>query len=160
LAALYGLADNVSPKLLQKPITTGNPPKLLSGGGGLFSTASDYLRFAQMLLNKGELNGNRILGSKTVQFMSKNHLSNELEPIHPGLPGKCFGLGFAILIDDPQSYSIGSKGEFEWRGINNTFFWVAPKEELVLILMTQFSPYLYYPINKEFKVLVYQAIIG
>jgi CubicO group peptidase (beta-lactamase class C family) len=160
-AARYGLSKDGGIEVIEKPETSNKsrPPRFLSGGGGLVSTASDYIRFAQMLLNKGELEGTRILGRKTVEFMTRNHLSDELLPIHPILPGKGFGLGFAVLVDVPQSYIIGSEGEFEWRGIHNTFFWVDPEEELVMILMTQFTPYLHYPINKEFKVLTYQAII-
>lgn len=134
------------------------PPRFLSGGGGLVSTAADYFRFAQMLLNKGEYKGMRILGRKTVDFMTRNHLPEELLPINPVLPGQGFGLGFAVMVDVPGSMIVGSAGEFEWRGINNTFFWVDPEEELVMILMTQYSPYLYYPVNKQFKVLTYQAL--
>lgn len=159
--ALYGLAKNGGIKIIEKPESSpkSRPPEFFSGGGGLVSTTSDYFRFTQMLLNKGELGGKRLLGRKTVEFMTKNHLSEELLPIHPVLPGKGFGLGFAVMVDISKSYIIGSKGEFEWRGIYNTFFWIDPKEELILILMTQFTPYLYYQINKEFKILTYQAIV-
>ena len=146
--------------VLKKPenYNRAKAPKFLSGGGGLLSTAPDYIRFALMLLNKGELEGTRILGRKTVELMTMNHLPDEFLPIHPVLSGKGFGLGFAVLVDVPQSHMIGSVGEFEWRGIYNTFFWVNPAEELVMILMTQFSPYLHYPVHDEFKVLTYQAI--
>ena len=160
-AARYGLTKDGGMEVIEKPGTrnVSKPPKYLSGGGGLVSTAPDYIRFAQMLLNKGELEGIRILGRKTVEFMTRNHLPDELLPIHPILPGKGFGLGFAVLVNVPQSYLIGSEGEFEWRGIYNTFFWVDPEEELIMILMTQFTPYLHYPVNKEFKILTYQAVI-
>ncbi len=160
-AASYRRAKDGTIQVSDKPETSTflKHPTLCSGGGGLVSTASDYMRFAQMLLNKGELEGTRLLGRKTVEFMTKNQLSDELLPIHPGLLGQGFGLGFAVLESTAQSYSIGSEGEFEWRGIYNTFFWVDPKEDMILILMTQFSPYLYYPTYKEFKVLTYQAIV-
>lgn len=160
-AALYKLTNDGTVQVSDKPETGSflKYPTLCSGGGGLVSTASDYMRFAQMLLNKGEIEGIRLLGRKTVEFMTRNQLANELLPIHPGLLGQGFGLGFAVLVSIPQSFSIGSEGEFEWRGIYNTFFWVDPNEDMILVLMTQFSPYLYYPIYKEFKVLTYQAIV-
>jgi CubicO group peptidase (beta-lactamase class C family) len=160
-AALYGLRKDGSIKIIDSPAASryARPPEFVSGGGGLVSTVSDYFRFAHMLLNKGEYEGKRFLGRKTVEFMTRNHLPEEFLPIHPVLPGKGFGLGFAVLVDVPGSKTIGSAGEFEWRGINNTFFWVDPEEELIMILMTQFSPYLYYPVNKQFKVLTYQAIV-
>ncbi|MCP5107928.1 MAG: serine hydrolase [bacterium] len=160
-AARYGLKDGHL-KVIEKPGTSNKTkaPKFLSGGGGLLSTAPDYIRFAQMLLNKGQLEGVRILGRKTVELMTMNHLPDEFLPIHPVLSGKGFGLGFAVLVDVPRFQITGSEGEFEWRGIYNTFFWVDPAEELVAILMTQFSPYLYYPVHDEFRVLTYQAIIA
>lgn len=164
-AALYGLTDNEDLKVISDPEASENssPTKFYSGGGGLVSTANDYMIFAQMLLNKGEYNGIRLLGSKTVDFMTKNHLSDELLPIggvfQPMLKGLGFGLGFSVMIDNPKSQIIGSVGEFGWSGIYNTFFWIDPTEELILILMTQFNPFINYPINKEFKVLVYQAIV-
>ncbi|MDO9339117.1 MAG: serine hydrolase domain-containing protein, partial [Bacteroidales bacterium] len=134
-------------------------PKFFSGGGGLYSTATDYMIFTQMLLNKGEYNGVQLLGSKTVELMTKNHISNELLPLAEWfLPGLGFGLGFAVMID--QSQILGSEGEFEWGGAYNTFFWIDPTEQLVGILMTQFAPFNYYPtLNREFKILVYQAIV-
>ena len=160
-AALYGLTENNGIKVIDKPETSAmsKPTKFYSGGGGLVSTASDYMIFAQMLLNKGEFNGLRLLGSKTVDFMTKNHIPDEVLPIAQWLPGMGFGLGFSVMIDNPKSHIMGSVGEFEWFGVYNTFFWIDPEEELILILMTQFSPVLNYPIHREFKVLTYQAIV-
>lgn len=160
-AALYGLPKDGPIHVVDNPKTSrfSKPPAFYSGGGGLVSTPSDYMRFAQMLLNKGELNGVRILGRKTVEFMTMNQLSEDLIPIHPLLPGKGFGLGFAVLLSPAQSKMIGSEGEYEWRGIYNTFFWVDPKEKMIMILMTQFNRYLYYPIHQEFRALALQAII-
>jgi len=135
------------------------PPDFPSGGGGLVSTLSDYMRFCQMLLNRGELEGTRILGRKTVEFMTLNHLSKELCPIYSWMPGIGFGLGFSVVYNVAETQSIGSEGVFSWGGIYNTFFRIDPEEELIMILMTQFNPFLYYPINNEFKVLVYQALI-
>jgi CubicO group peptidase (beta-lactamase class C family) len=159
-AAVYSLADNKGIKVVIKPDTSmiSRPPKFFSGGGGLFSTATDYMIFTQMLLNKGEYNGVRILGSKTVELMTKNHISDELLPVAEWyLPGMGFGLGFAVMMD--QSHILGSAGEFEWAGAYNTYFWVDPTEQLICILMTQFYPTFSYPIVREFKVLVYQAIV-
>jgi CubicO group peptidase (beta-lactamase class C family) len=164
-AAEYGIADNKGIKVISKPETSeeSSPTKFYSGGGGLASTSNDYMIFAQMLLNKGEYNGIRLLGSKTVDFMTTNHLSDELLPIggvfQEMLKGLGFGLGLSVMIDNPKSQIIGTDGEFGWAGIYNTFFWIDPTEELILILMTQFTPFINYPINKEFKVLVYQAIV-
>jgi CubicO group peptidase (beta-lactamase class C family) len=160
-SALYRRSQDGSLRIIDKPGTSrfAAPPAFTSGGGGLVSTTADYFHFAQMLQNKGEYGGVRLLGRKTVEFMTMNHLPQDLLPLHPVLPGQGFGLGFAVLVDVPGSKTIGSAGEFEWRGINNTFFWVDPEEELVMILMTQFSPYLYYPVNKQFKALTYQALI-
>jgi CubicO group peptidase (beta-lactamase class C family) len=160
-AAVYSLADNKGIKVVIKPDTSiiSRPPKFFSGGGGLFSTATDYMIFTQMLLNKGEYNGVRLLGSKTVELMTKNHISDELLPIAEWyLPGMGFGLGFAVMIN--QSKILGSVGEFEWCGAYNTYFWIDPTEQLICILMTQFVPALYYPtLIREFKILVYQAIV-
>jgi CubicO group peptidase (beta-lactamase class C family) len=159
-AAVYGISDNKGMKVISKPDTStiSRPPKFFSGGGGLFSTAGDYMIFAQMLLNKGVINGVRILGRKTVDLMTENHLSDGLIPLS-GLPGWGFGLGFAVLTDIPQTQTLGSVGEYGWSGIYNTYFSIDPKEKLIWILMTQFSPFSLYPVNKEFNVLVYQAIV-
>jgi CubicO group peptidase (beta-lactamase class C family) len=158
--ALYGNAENKSIKVISSPDTVeiSRPARFLSGGGGLFSTATDYLIFSQMLLNKGEFNGIRLLGRKTVELMTKNHLSNELLPVAESwLPGSGFGLGFAVMID--QSHILGSVGEFEWGGAYNTFFWIDPTEHLIGLFMTQYYPFNAYPINREFKVLVYQGLV-
>jgi CubicO group peptidase (beta-lactamase class C family) len=159
-AAVYTPEENKGIKVMVKPdASTISKPKFFSGGGGLYSTINDYLIFSQMLLNKGEFNGVRLLGSKTVELMTKNHISNELLPLNVGfLQGVGFGLGFAVMIDESQI--LGSVGEFEWGGAYNTFFWIDPTEQLIGIQMTQFAPFNYYPtFNKEFKVLVYQAIV-
>ncbi len=155
LSARYGVSKERKLIIKKELRRTGELPKLLSGGGGLVSTASDYLRFSQMLLNKGELEGKRILGSRTVEFMTENHLpAHIMEKRKTG-----FGLGFSVLVNVPQTHSLGSIGEFRWSGIYNTHFWIAPKDELIFILMSQFSPKRLYKINEKFKVLVYQAIV-
>jgi CubicO group peptidase (beta-lactamase class C family) len=160
-AAVYGLADNKGIKAVFEPDTNiiSKPPKFFSGGGGLYSTATDYMIFTQMILNKGEYNGVRLLGSKTVELMTKNHIPDEFLPLAEWVyPEMGFGLGFGVRIDQLQI--LGSVGEYGWGGILNTYFWIDPKEQLIYILMTQFTPYNYYPtLIKEFKVLVYQSIV-
>lgn len=159
IASLYG-PDSIGCKVILRPDTSwiARPIKFFGGGGRLFSTATDYMIFAQMMLNKGEFNGVRILGSRTVDFMTKNHLTNEEFP--KGLSGYGWGLGFAVTNDVIQSHIIGSKGSYWWGGAYSTYFLIDPKEQLVLILMTQFSPNNTYPTDLEFIVSTYQAIIN
>lgn len=138
------------------------PPRRLSGGGGLVSTTTDYLRFAQMLLNEGELAGERLLSRKTIELMTANHLTTEQMPIRIGPSvryGYGFGLGFRVLVDVAQSEILGSAGEFGWGGAANTYFWVDPQEALIGILMTQFMPAGLHPVSPDFRLLTYQSII-
>jgi len=133
--------------------------RFFSGGGGLVSTASDYMRFCQMLLNGGELDGVRILGRKSVELMTVNNLADELLPYGGGdLNGYGFGLGFAVIMDAAQTGILGSEGQYSWGGAASTGFWVDPEEELIGILMTQVMPYTG-RFTQEFKVLTYQAIV-
>ena len=138
------------------------PVALHSGGSGLVSTTSDYLKFAQLILNKGELNGVRLLGPKTIELMTCNHLPSNLLPIsfegtEPML-GMGFGLGFSVMLDVAQTGVMGSTGDIGWGGYAETFFWIDPSEELIAILMTQYLPSQTYPIRKEFRTAVYQAL--
>lgn len=163
-AATYGPADDGGLKAVDAPATShfSKPRLFLSGGGGLVSTAADYLRFAQMLLNQGELDGTRLLSRKTIELMTVNHLPAELAPIRIGpnaLGGFGFGLGFRVLLDLAQAEIAGSVGEYGWAGAANTYFWIDPKEALIGILMTQFMPSGYHPVSRDFRVLTYQAII-
>ncbi len=163
-AANYGPDETGRIKVIDEPKTSpfSSPRRFLSGGGGLVSTVSDYLRFAQMLLDGGELNGARLLGRKTIELMTTNNLPNELIPIQLGgtpLEGYGFGLGFSVLVDVARSQELGSEGSFGWAGAATTLFLIAPKEELIAIAMTQFMPYDHYPVFKEFRVLTYQAIV-
>jgi CubicO group peptidase (beta-lactamase class C family) len=120
------------------------PAKLFSGGGGLVSTAPDYLRFSQMLLNRGELDGVRVLNPKTVKLMTTNALP-------PGIPifggdevgaraGTDFGLGFAIRADPVHSWVPGAVGSFSWAGYWGTYFWIDPAEKLIGLQMVQATP--------------------
>jgi CubicO group peptidase (beta-lactamase class C family) len=133
--------------------------KYLSGSGGLISTAYDYYKFCQMFLNKGELDGIRVLGRKTVEYMTINHLPKHIYDIYVRGRGEGFGLGFFVVTDPAESQVVRSIGSHGWGGGANTFFWIDPKEELVAIILTQFRPFMYYPIRDEFKFLVYQAIV-
>ncbi len=163
-AALYGPTEDGGIQLFDAPATSpfSRPTRCLSGGIGLVSTAADYARFAQMLLNGGELDGARLLGRKTVELMTTNHLPDELIPIKlqpHTLHGCGFGLGFRVLVNAAQAGRLGSEGEFGWGGAASTSFFVDPKEDLFGLLLTQLMPSRYYPIRNEFKVLVYQALV-
>jgi CubicO group peptidase (beta-lactamase class C family) len=119
------------------------PQRFESGGGGLFSTAPDYLRFTTMLLNGGELDGVRLLSPKTVEHMASDHLGNVPGSNYPGFG---FGLGFAVRTHTGMSDMPGTVGEYLWGGAQGTWFWIDPKEKLIAILMSQRAgdPRLYY----------------
>lgn len=129
-----------------------------SGGGGLVSTIGDYLRFAQMLLNRGELDGVRLLGPKTVALMTTNHLPPGIHPFDD--PAAGFGLGVSVLTELGQSTVLGSVGNYGWGGAANTNFWIDPQEELIGILMLQYMPSDTYPVVSDFRNLVYQALVA
>lgn len=148
---------------------TGKTPELIdvrkratffAGGHGLTSTAGDYLRFVQMLLNGGELAGTRLLGPRIVAYMSSNHLNESISRGNnyiPG-PGYGFGLGFATRLETGQSEWPGSDGEYFWAGYAGTYFWIDPQEDLVAVMMSQ------EPVRRQhyrvlLRDLVYQAII-
>jgi CubicO group peptidase (beta-lactamase class C family) len=164
-ATLYGRTDGEGLQPLDAS-TAGNytNPRLHLGGQGLASTAEDYLRFAQLMLNKGEWQGVRLLGRKTVELMTKNHLSPAQMPIsYNGIvdtpvAGIGFGLGFSVLIDPGLAGILGTQGDYGWGGYAETYFWINPQEQLIAILMAQFIPSLNYPIRNEFRTLVYQAL--
>jgi len=141
-------------------------PSWLSGGGGLMSTLSDYHRFTQFLLRRGELDGVRLLGSRTVDFMTRNHLPGGADldtfgrPLYAETPlrGVGFGLGFAVVLDTTRTQVLGSEGEFNWGGAASTAFWVDPREEITAVFLTQLLPSSTYPIRAELKQLVYAAL--
>ena len=132
------------------------PAKFLSGGGGLVSTAEDYLRFCQMLLNQGRAGNIRVLGRKTVELMFANHLTPDVPSYDPAFG---FGLGGAVLLDPARAQRLGSVGSWLWGGAANTKFWIDPREELIGILMLQFMPNDLYPLETDFNNLVYQALV-
>ncbi len=147
-----------------KVIDVSAPPKNDSGGAGGVSTAADYLRFCQMLLNGGQLDGVRVISRSTVALMTSDHLGTRINtPVTPGelllgTPGYTFGLGFAVRQGPGVAGVPGSAGEFMWAGYAGTYFWVDPKEEIVGIYMTQAPSPIRAYYRKLFKQLVYQAI--
>ncbi len=147
-------------KAIDEPATSdyARSPRFLSGGGGLVSTARDYARFLQMVLNRGQLDGVRILGPKTVAFMTRNQLPARIMEQDP-LRGAGFGLGFAVVMDPPAAGVLSSVGEYNWGGYASTEFWVDPKEDLFAVLMTQYIPSGTYPLKNDFKVALYQALV-
>ncbi len=146
---------------------TNRPFPFLSGGGGLLSTAGDYHRFTQMLLQGGSLEGTRILGPRTVAYMTRNHLPGGADLEEYGRPlfaetpydGVGFGLGFSVVEDPAKQKVPASKGEFAWGGAASTAFWVDPVEEITAIFMTQLLPSGTHPIRTQFRQLVAQAIV-
>ena len=148
-----------------KVIDVATPPKNDSGGAGAVSTASDYLRFAQMLLNRGELDGVRVLSRTTIELMTSDHLGTRIAaPTTPGelllgMPGYTFGLGFAVRQGAGVAGVPGSAGEFMWAGYAGTYFWVDPKEQLTAVYMSQAPSPMRAYYRKLMKQLVYQAIV-
>jgi len=168
-AACYDAAPGGKMKLQDDPTTSPYlaPPKLLSGGGGLVGTAADYMRFANMLVNRGELDGARILAPKTIDLMASNHLpgDSDLTEMSRSLfsestnAGVGFGLGFAVVFDPPKTLVPCSLGEFYWGGAASTAFWVDPMEDVTAVFMTQLLPSSTYPIRRELRTLVYSALM-
>lgn len=154
-SANHGINADGSLLVVDAPATGQFSKKgeFLSGGGGLVSTASDYIRFAQMLLNKGELDGVRLLGRKTVEYMTIDHISG----VHA--PGYGFGLGFSVRLDDMAPGVIGTPGTYGWNGAANTHYFADPEENLIGIFLTQLMPYGRYPILPDFRVALYQSLV-
>jgi CubicO group peptidase (beta-lactamase class C family) len=154
-------ASGLKPSL----IDVSTEPKNDSGGAGGVSTAMDYLRFGQMLLNGGELDGERVLSRSTIKLMTSDQLGTRVAaPFQPGelllgTPGYTFGLGFAVRQGDGIAGVPGSAGEFMWAGYAGTFFWVDPQEEIVGVYMTQAPSPIRAYYRKMFKTLVYQALV-
>ncbi|MDA0302414.1 MAG: serine hydrolase [Chloroflexi bacterium] len=136
-----------------------------SGAGGLTSTAADYMQFAKMLANGGELDGERIVGARTLEYMVANHLPGGVEfadivvnPLSTWITkGTGFGLGFAVLMDPVKAGVLGTEGEYYWNGAFSTSFFVSPNEDLIAILLTQLGGSTY-EIRREWRSTVYQAI--
>lgn len=143
------------------PETYDTDAKFFSGGGGLLSTINDYFRFAQMMLNRGELGGVRVLSRGSVELMTKNHLAPNLVPIPRPVSGQAgygWGLGMAVLADSAAEGVPVGKGVFRWNGAANTYFWVDPSNDLIGMVWTQYFPYGGRKFDVEFQRLVYQAL--
>jgi CubicO group peptidase (beta-lactamase class C family) len=142
------------------------PPTLVSGGGGLVSTSADYHRFCSMLLNGGSLEGRRLVGRKTLDLMTRNHLPGDADltelsrsPFSEAIySGQGFGLGFAVNMDPARAMIPGSAGEYYWGGIFSTFFFVDPVERVSMVFMTQLTPSSTYPIRRQLKTMIYAAV--
>jgi CubicO group peptidase (beta-lactamase class C family) len=156
------------PTLQDDPRTSPylKPPTLVSGGGGLVSTAADYLRFSRMLLQGGELDGVRLLGPKTLALMTANHLpgGQDIPRLSRSMfseatyDGVGFGLGFATTVTPASTLMPGSAGDFFWGGAASTFFWVDPQEDLIGVFLTQLLPSSAFPVRRQLRTLVYSAI--
>ena len=139
-----------------------------SGGGGLVSSARDYFRFTAMMANKGELDGIRLLGRKTVELMTVNHLPDgqDLTALaqagmftETAYAGVGFGLGFSVMRSPARAQISGTPGEYAWGGAASTAFWIDPVEDLIVIFMTQLMPSSSYPLRRELRTLAYSALI-
>jgi CubicO group peptidase (beta-lactamase class C family) len=167
-AACYS-ADGKGGKELQDDPTRSpflKSPTFVSGGGGLVSTTSDYLKFCRMLLGRGALGNTRLLSPKTLALMTTNHLpgGKTLPELSLSLfseatyEGVGFGLGFAVTMDPARTLLPGSSGEYWWGGAATTSFWIDPVEDLAVIFMTQCLPSGAYPVRRELRTLVYSAM--
>jgi CubicO group peptidase (beta-lactamase class C family) len=168
-AANYGRGPDGAATLFEDPADSpfAREREFRSGGAGLVSTAPDYLRFAEMLRRGGELDGARILGPRTVAYMTKNHLpgGDDLTAWALGsfsetrYEGVGFGLGFHVVIDPVRAQVPSSIGEFGWGGMASTAFWVDPAEDLSVVFMTQLMPSTAYNFRGQLKSIVYGAIL-
>ena len=169
-AANYERGPDRKLRLLDDPATSSyaDPQTFYSGGGGLVSTAHDYHRFCQMLLNGGELDGARLLGPKTIELMTMNHLPNgdDLSECALGSfsetanDGVGFGLGFAMIVDIPRTQNVGSLGEYYWGGAASTIFWIDPVEDMIVIFLTQFMPSGTFNFRGQIKQILYPGLLA
>jgi CubicO group peptidase (beta-lactamase class C family) len=165
-AANYERAPDKSLKLLDDPTSSAYlaPPTFFSGGGGLTGTIADYLRFCEMLRCRGRLGDERIIGSRTLELMTMNHLTRgDLSTMAIGdfsetaYDGVGFGLGFAMSLDEVAAGAMG-RGDFYWGGAASTIFWVDPREDLVVVFMTQLMPSATFNFRGQLKNIIYSAI--
>lgn len=168
LAACYEATPEGKMRLQDDPAASPflSPPAFVSGGGGLVSTAADYMKFAYALLGGGSANGQRLIGRKTLELMTANHLpggrsiadmsvSMFSEATYDGVG---FGLGFATTTDCPRTLIPGSNGDFFWGGLAGTFFWIDPAEDLIGLFMTQLMPSSAYPVRRQLRTMIYAAL--
>jgi CubicO group peptidase (beta-lactamase class C family) len=167
-AACYQYQPANAPRLMDGPMASRylRPRSYLSGAGGLVSTTHDYVAFCQMLANGGQLEGRRILGRKTLELMTRNHLPGGATLMdmavggfgEAGFEGVGFGLGFAVGLGPAATAMAGSTGDYYWGGAASTAFWVDPAEDLFAVFMTQLFPSMAYPVRAQLRALTYQAI--
>jgi CubicO group peptidase (beta-lactamase class C family) len=159
LATVYSLRDGKLMRAPEEGMGQGayleGPRQSFSGGAGLLSTASDYARFLQMVVNGGELDGARLLSPKTVELMSSSHTGTLFNEGRTG-----FGLGFEVVEHVGRSGEHGSVGLLSWGGAYHTDFWADPQEKLVAVLMTQLLPATGSDLHGKFRALVYQSIVA
>jgi len=166
-SVLYWFAPGKGMRPMTPAAAMTQRPPMLSGGGGLVSSADDYLQFCHMLLNRGELASVRLLSPRTLGFMTTNHLPggrtlNEMGQstfAETAMDGTGFGLGFSVLLDPAANRSLGTPGQFAWGGAASTAFWVDPVEDLTVVFMTQLLPSNTYPLRRHLQAGVYQALV-
>jgi CubicO group peptidase (beta-lactamase class C family) len=164
MSALYRPGEDNEIELMEPPKAgplRNLPPTFFMGAGGLMSTAADYWRFQQMMLNGGELDGVRILGRRTVELIISNHIpaGRPEFKVWPAGPGYGFGLGYAILLDPGQAIEPSSPGTFNWGGAFGTWFFVDPVEDLIGIVMVQLANHRHIDHRLNISQLTQQAII-
>ena len=168
LGDAWGYVPGGSPRLVDRAEKSRmlKPARFQSGGGGLIGTIADYHRFCTMLLNRGELDGARIVAPKTLDLMTANHLPGNADLTEVSRSafseaanaGTGFGLGFATVIDPARTLIPASRGEFYWGGVYSTAFFVDPVERITMVFMTQLYPSSTYPIRRQLKTLIYSAL--
>lgn len=169
-AACYQFNPGSEPSLQDDPLNSAYAKRTFdSGGGGLISTASDYYKFCRMLLNGGitdTKNGHRILGPRTIEYMTQNHLPGHVDMAEfasgkfseEKYAGIGFGLGFAVKVDPVKNSNLGSKGEYYWSGAASTLFWIDPQEEMIVIFLTQLMGNTDYDFRGELQSIIYSSI--
>lgn len=169
LVGLYGTTAAELPAMPLPDFEFARPegPTFFAGGGGLFGTMGDYRRFVEMLRRRGELDGTRVLGSRTVDLMMSNHLPGGADIASFGIPvgaaidmqGVGFGLGGSVVIDPPRAARIVSRGEYSWGGMASTAFWVDPVEDITCVFMTQLAPSSMYPFRPDLRTIVNASLV-
>jgi CubicO group peptidase (beta-lactamase class C family) len=170
LAACYQTLPDGSRAVQDDPATSPflEAPTFQSGGGGLLSTTSDFLRFCRMILGRGELGGSRLIAPKTLDLMAANHIpgARDIADVstpsmfsEAGYAGVGFGLGFATTVNAARTLMPGSEGDLFWGGMASTYFWVDPAQDLAVVQMAQMMPSSLYPIRRELRTLVYSSLI-
>ncbi|CAD7976521.1 unnamed protein product [Amoebophrya sp. A25] len=173
--AKHGSTPSASSSRYEYDAAPRSRPPMLSGGGGLLSTGNDYMRFCQMLLNKGELDGERVLSRRTVEYMRRNHLPTEgrnsrlrvdIADIaadssfsETSFAGMGFGLGWSVVMDPVKASLLSSPGEHGWGGMASTFFALDPAEDMAILSLAQLVPSDRYPTRRQLRTLVYQALL-